>query len=119
MNPFPFVVGDLVKLEAWPDERAMRITAIGEIRFLAIALDEGERAYLISAAWLKVEPVKPLPDSWFSVLANGFTGNSYAKSAEEAVARARNSQGKEVVAVIHIGTDENGEDFALIERVPS
>jgi len=75
MSTFPFVVGDLVKLEAWPDRDAIRINAIGEIRFLSIPPHEDERVYLISSAW--------------------------------------------VDAVIHFGTDENGVDFAHIERVTS
>jgi len=67
MNPFPFVVGDLVKLSDWKDDQAIRITAIGEIRFLAISPHEDERAYLISSAWVEVEPTKPLPERWIAI----------------------------------------------------
>ena len=67
MNPFPFVVGDLVKLEAWPDRDAIRITAIGEDRFIALVPCANERFYRISSAWVKVEPPRPLPERWIAI----------------------------------------------------
>jgi len=82
MNPFPFVVGDLVKLEHCPDSDAIRITAIGEMRFLAIPPDEDERAYLISSAWVEVEPTKPPPERWIAIDRRDSESQAFESAAE-------------------------------------
>ena len=120
MSTFPFVVGDFVKLPDWKDDQAIRITAIGEDRFIAFAPHANEeRFYRISSAWLKVEPPRPLPERWCYVLENGHTVNVIAESATQEAAAVVRIHGKRVVAIIHFGTDGNGEDFAHVERVTS
>ena len=117
-GPFPFVVGDLVKLSDWSDDEALQITAVGDIWFLASYRGVGERAYRISPEWIKVEST-PLPDRWCYVLENGHTVNVIAESATQEAAAVVRIHGKRVVEIIHFGTDENGEDFAHVERVTS
>ena len=111
MSTFPFVVGDFVKLPDWKDDQAIRITAIGEDRFIAFAPHANEeRFYRISSAWLKVEPVNPLPERWIAI--DRLDGETQAfESAAEALDYFME------LDVYRIWSDADGT--LHIERVPS
>jgi hypothetical protein len=75
-------VGETYLVDGWSDEERVKISVVGDTKFLAHTINGWEEVYHIEEDWIPYE--EPKKDKWYKVLAQTHSGNSrqtaYVKS---------------------------------------
>jgi hypothetical protein len=75
-------VGETYLVDGWSDEERVKISVVGDTKFLAHTINGWEEVYHIEEDWIPYE--EPKKDKWYKVLAQTKSGNSsqtaYVKS---------------------------------------
>ena len=120
MSGYTPQVGDTVRLDRWHPSQAEEVLCVGQQRWMGRDLDGEEYSHPISIEpnyWVKVEPVTPLPDQWCYILDSSYVGSGHeTRQAALEFAQCHVKKGSEVIAMIHIWSDEDG-DHSQIERI--
>ena len=103
-------VGDRVRYWTWStDHPGKTVEAVGPDWVVMRGDDGSALTYYELTGWIKVEPKpEPLPSATLNIYGDGGVGVVHTSCAA--------GSGSTIVATVFIGTDEDGNDYARIER---